>query len=73
MLESIKDYEGVLSIDKIWNELVKLELDDWKMVVDEIPTESGGCFRFYRKIKTSPTEEDYILRSSALRDELLLS
>ena len=47
---------------------MNLELDDWKMVVDEIPkeSESGGRFRFYRKIKTSLTEEDYILRSSAL-------
>ena len=37
LLESIKDYGGVLSIDKIRNELAKLELDDWKMVVNEIP------------------------------------
>ena len=75
LLESIKDYGGVLSIDEIWNELAKLEPDDWKMVVDEIPkeSESGGCFRFYCKIKTSPTEEDYILRSSALNKRQIIT
>ena len=55
LLESIKDYGGVLSIAEIWKELAKLELDDWKMVVDKIPkeSESGGRFGFYHKIKTS--------------------
>ena len=68
LLESIKDYGGVLTIDEIWNELMKLELYNWKMTVDEIPKESetGRRFCFYRKIKASPTEEDYIQRSSAL-------
>ena len=32
---------GVLNIDEIWNELAKLKLDEWKMVIDEIPLRCG--------------------------------
>ena len=68
LLESIRDFGGLLCVDEIWYELAKLELNSWKETVEAIPaeSESGGHFRFYRLIKTSPSPKQYISANTSL-------
>ena len=59
---------GLLCGEELWYELAKLELDSWKETVEAIPaeSESGGRFRFYRLIKSSPSPEQYITTNTSL-------
>ena len=59
MLEAINDFGGVLSTD---------ELDQWKSTVSNIPWDSGsgGHFKYYRNIKSSPSAEEYVLNPVTL-------
>ena len=68
LLESIRDFGGLLCEDEIWYELAKLEVDLWKETMEVIlaESESGGHFRFYRLIKTSSSPEQYITANTNL-------
>ena len=50
LLDTIKDFGGLLSIDELWDALAQLE---WEKAVAAIPanSESGGRFRYYRQLK----------------------
>lgn len=63
MLEAITDFGGLLSTDKLWDALAQRELDQWKSTVSNIPqnSETGGCFKYYQNIKSSPSAEEYVL------------
>ena len=62
LLDGIKDFGGLLSIDELWDTLAQQEMIQWKNTVMIPPqnSETGGRFRFYRKFKSSPVAERYM-------------
>ena len=63
------------STDKLWEALAQLEMMEWKKVVAAIPinSESGGRFRYYRQLKSSPLAEEYIMSSAAIGKKRIIT
>ena len=75
LMESIKDFSGLMTGDEQWDALANLESKKWKETVDEIPvdSETGGRFRYYREIKVTPSSEQYIMRSASLNKRRIVA
>lgn len=75
LLDDIKDFGGVLTIDELWDALAQQETIQWKNTVLTRPqsSETGGRFRFYRKFKPSPAAEGYILNSVTLNKRRVIT
>ena len=60
---------------ELWNALAQQELERWNENVATIPqgSESGGRFNYYRKIKSSPAAEEYILNSVTLNKRRVIT
>ena len=72
LLDSIKEFGDLFSIDELWD---ALETIQWRNTVLTPPqnSETGGRFRFYRKFKSSPAAEDYILNSVTLNKRRVIT
>ena len=59
LLESIRDFSGLLNCDKIWDSLAKQEANRWKEAVTTIPKDGDteGRFVYYRQVKQAPSVE----------------
>ena len=75
LLDTIKDFGGLLSTDELWEALAQLEMMEWKKVVAAIPinSESGERFRYYRQLKSSPQAEEYIMSSAAIGKKRIIT
>ena len=63
LLETIKDFGGLLSIDELWDALAQQELNQWKNTVTTIPqdSETGGRFKYHRDINSSPLNKRRVI------------
>ena len=75
LLDDIGDFGGILSMDELWDVLAQQEMSQWKDIVMTPPqdSETGGRFRFYRKFKSYPAAEGYILNSVVLSKRRILT
>ena len=72
LLDSIRDFGGLLNIDEIWNELAKIVGEDTILMI-LLDSDTGGRFRFYCDIKSSHMTEQYVRSSSALNRKIFIT
>lgn len=75
LLDAIKDFGGLFSFDELWDALAQEEMAKWKRAITEIPpnSETGGRFRLYRQLKSSPQPEEYILSSASVGKKRIIT